>query len=500
MARRRRSASVLPVVEVAPPCSIDFAELSQLILRFHETPTEPQSAISDAAIGAIEPFIHVLQQLRSSESGWSPDVPQTPETLAPYIAEEAYEVIQALQANAAPPVEPPRLAKSFLALDALLPWLLWSLARSSYEIMRLIEGVPAQRSHPAAAGILRLVTSLEITASEFVSTFDLATQQAQPSFLANETVVQSDRCAICQEPTAIAALLEQITEQIQIAVPILDRFMQGVDAELLIPHQIWQTGHIRLHLAFEFIALPDIGDSVELLDGATALSSPLLQFTETDWLENYATVAMQRQIQQAILALPGFQAAQTGIPEDPELMVPLLVRDGCQLMDWLDHSLARSTRLFLHQPVALDQLSRWLLWGLSRNAYEIMQLLGGVRSHLLQPGSGWQRGTLRLLASLRLKTVERDWHLDLSTGQFLPIDLAPIAVLGDSIVQSDNCEWCQHPDRVQQLHDRIQQHIEQTTPELQLLMQGSGVDLSEITAQWEPGAMQLEIRMDFIPD
>lgn len=54
---------------------------------------------NQAILTALNNLITVVAKLRSSEGGCPWDLAQTPQTLIPYVIEEAYEVVDALQSN-----------------------------------------------------------------------------------------------------------------------------------------------------------------------------------------------------------------------------------------------------------------------------------------------------------------------------------------------------------------------------------------------------------------
>ncbi|MDY6783187.1 MAG: nucleoside triphosphate pyrophosphohydrolase [Cyanobacteriota bacterium] len=60
-------------------------------------PQETQSQTSQAVLAALERLIEIVAQLRSPDGGCPWDLAQTPETLTPYIIEEAYEVVDAIR-------------------------------------------------------------------------------------------------------------------------------------------------------------------------------------------------------------------------------------------------------------------------------------------------------------------------------------------------------------------------------------------------------------------
>lgn len=63
------------------------------------TPQEQAQNTSEAILEALGKLIEVVAQLRSPENGCPWDLAQTPQTLIPYIIEEAYEVVHALKSE-----------------------------------------------------------------------------------------------------------------------------------------------------------------------------------------------------------------------------------------------------------------------------------------------------------------------------------------------------------------------------------------------------------------
>jgi len=56
-------------------------------------------ATSSPALAAVQALVEVVAQLRSPEGGCPWDLAQTPESLVPYVIEEAYEVVDAIQSG-----------------------------------------------------------------------------------------------------------------------------------------------------------------------------------------------------------------------------------------------------------------------------------------------------------------------------------------------------------------------------------------------------------------
>lgn len=504
---------------------------------------------STQVLEAMQRLMKVITDLRSPESGLPPDIPRTPETLAPYLVEEAYDVLEAVQKNYA---EPPQSAsldlgggggdleeitargrQSYFLISDLAPWLLWCIARSSHEVMRLLEGVPAKAfklGQGWRTGIIRLVAMLETKIPGLSTSVDLATYQVNRSLLPSDTMIQSDEYSACQQPTWIAGFLPHLMQQIEAATPSVNRFFAGVEVDALAPNCNWQSGLLQLQLGFEFTAtdatvFPDFAEvSVEGEGGAIAPDSPAIanpaatlieeapstsppsnspppqiKFTDLGWREKYSTALLQQQIASTVQQLPTFRAAgEKNRNLSSQSLIPQIVRDACDLIDLLQKSPTPSSQTFLQQGGELAALTHQLLWSFSRSAYEVMQLMGGIRVNLLQPECTWETGTLRLLASINSKTPEQDWQLDITTGQPPQPHIFPLA--HNVIVQSYESHWCARPNVLEQLEAKLMQQLDQVAPDLLLFMAGTDVEISGDNQQWQSGAMQLNVGFEFIPD
>lgn len=495
---------------------------------------------STQVLEAMQRLVNMITELRSPKNGASPEVPKTPEALAPYLVEEAYDVLEALQKNY---FDPPRLNfvdlgggrgdleetpargrwQNYFLISDLAPWLLWCIARSSHEVMKLLEGIPAKAfklGQGWRTGIIRLVAILETKIPELSASLDLATFQVNPSLLPSDTMIQSDQYSACQQPTWIAGFLPNLIQHVEATTPAISRFFVGAEVEALAPNHSWQSGQIQLQLGFEFIAtdttvFPDFSEASEAEETAPAPSHsntteailstlasdssyPSIKFTHSGWLEKYSTTRFQQQLASNIQQLPTFRAAgEKNRNLSSQSLIPLIVRDACNLVDLLQISHTRSSDS-LQQEIELAALTRQLLWSFSRGAYEVVQLMGGIRANLLQPECPWETGTLRLLASLNSKTPEQDWQLDITTEQPPQPHVFPLAP--SVVVQSHENHWCERPDVLEQLETKLMQVLEQAAPELLLFLEGTDIEVLSANQQWEPGAIQMIIGFEFIPD
>uniref|UniRef100_A0ACD5GYF8 Uncharacterized protein n=1 Tax=Desertifilum tharense IPPAS B-1220 TaxID=1781255 RepID=A0ACD5GYF8_9CYAN len=128
----------------------------------------------------------MIAKLRQPESGWSSQLPHTPDNLFLYVIEEAYEVLDATQA-VIPQLTQETIEKEtdshYLLVEDLGFKLLWYVAKSSYRLMQLMGGIPAtvsQANSEWQSGMLRLVAVLEAQTAETQWSLDLTTHQVPP--------------------------------------------------------------------------------------------------------------------------------------------------------------------------------------------------------------------------------------------------------------------------------------------------------------------------------
>ena len=116
---------------------------SQLLKKFMSQPT-------DAILKSLEHLIQVVAQLRSPDGGCPWDLAQTPETLIPYVIEEAYEVVHAIRGE-----EKEAIAEELgdLLLQVVLQAQIASEA-GDFSLQEIAEGISAKliRRHPHVFG------------------------------------------------------------------------------------------------------------------------------------------------------------------------------------------------------------------------------------------------------------------------------------------------------------------------------------------------------------
>nr|WP_263975363.1 hypothetical protein [Leptolyngbya sp. 7M] len=130
------------------PDSTWSPRLDQIMLKWSDTLSELASPMVPAQLAAMQRLVKRIAQLRSTNN----QATDTPETLLPYVSSEAQEVLLQFSQtpwNSAAPADAPSDQTAGLQpekvqlLKKLIPYWLWSIARSTHEAVQLIEGVTA---------------------------------------------------------------------------------------------------------------------------------------------------------------------------------------------------------------------------------------------------------------------------------------------------------------------------------------------------------------------
>ncbi|MBD1911981.1 hypothetical protein [Leptolyngbya sp. FACHB-8] len=498
--------SVLPSEAEATP------DLSSWVLRITASPDQrvPRLRQATQVLAAMQQLVEIVQGVRSPDGGWDPDRPATPENLLPYVFEEASDLLDALESTLDSfSRRPSEGAESWLSQDLwqnyclaedFAPQLLWGIARSAYGVMRLLEGVRAivqedGRSPRESHGIVRMTALLQIRIADHSQTIDLVTHHPPEMTLDTTVPIQLLEGYPMTEPRPAGELLQGFVQQIRMTTPAVLSFLNGVAVTGLTPQHRWQTGTLQLKMGLEFI--PDY----EVTRAAVALpqSVPILKFTDTVWLEAYRTTVLQQYLATLIPQLSAYQnMAQADLPPLADDILPLLVQNACEVANLLESAPPFLAQRPAEAGVPLADLLPWLLWCVSRSAYEVMYLIGGLRCRLLQPGQAWQSGLLRLLLTLKVSTPEHDWYFDLATGHMPEPDVFPLEP--DVVVQLPSRLGGSQPCLIEQWQSRVMAAIESATPELRFLLEGTAVDILTREAEAVPALVQLLVDFDFLAD
>ncbi|OCR02730.1 hypothetical protein BCD67_05965 [Oscillatoriales cyanobacterium USR001] len=262
----------------------DFANISQTILKLTESslfePTLNNSRklgdrdflilphlnlipeVSPVVFDAWEKLVKIIIELFSPTSGWPNELPQTPENIIPYVNEEACEFIDAIQVEINQRNLLLKTQENFrnkndryILIQDLIPRLLWYIARSSDEILRLLTGVEAKvllSSGIGHQGMLRLTAILTLDIPTPWS-IDLATNQSPRSCLNLDDIIQCDNIYLCRYSMTKQNLIEHTKKIIKDGSPEIMFFIERAKAELLEPDQDWHFGNLELSFDFDFI-------------------------------------------------------------------------------------------------------------------------------------------------------------------------------------------------------------------------------------------------------
>ncbi|MEO1126087.1 MAG: hypothetical protein AAFX95_18770 [Cyanobacteria bacterium J06639_16] len=234
---------------------------------------------------AIHNLLQIVAELRSPQGGWPPELAQNPETLTPYVSEEAYELLDALRQTRLPQIMPAvdsalLQLNGYCTVDGLISPLLWALFRSAYEIMRLIEGIEVEITPPIGiasgtvqTGIVRLASLLVLKTATGDGppgpvfdhrAIDLVTQ-ASPDvehWLDAQVLIQSLESGIWPQAAEAKTLLSMIEHQIQQQMPLLMPWIEGLAVDCLLPNSPWQQGVLQLQFGLALLPLSPAQPSV----------------------------------------------------------------------------------------------------------------------------------------------------------------------------------------------------------------------------------------------
>ncbi|MBW4483993.1 MAG: hypothetical protein KME14_15750 [Tildeniella torsiva UHER 1998/13D] len=466
-----------------------------------------------AIAAAVKQLVAQSLRLRSPLGGWPTNLAQTPESLAPYLAEETGELLDLLIPSATPA---PSAASTLIPIPTLVPHLLWMLASSGYEVMRLIEGVQARIFSPHSQGgihVVRLVPVLTLTVEESSYALDLVTQTdpLPPLYLAEATEIQLLDNDLASQTLLCGDLLAQTAEQIGFTQPGLSSLLgDGCKVDALRPFQPWQTGTLHLHLHLAKMeaqgppqpngspseAMPDalylppggkpsagsiapgftLDDFASTLvdgpDSATAgVLGDWLTFTDERWIQTFlSTYAEQVVAQHLPRMLPSPQGDQEAL---------------CNRLTYAATNLVQGTsglfkHTFVHEPLLVADVWPRLRWHLAQSSERVMQLMGGVSAQVLPPGLSWQQGSLYLRPLMQLATSNRSWIVDLSRGRLLPT--TPQALPAEAAVDVADDPWGP-PLTVADLTALVDCDLSTHTPAIAALSQGTPINLHRLDAE-----------------
>ena len=237
------------------------------------------SEASPILFEAWESLVKIVAHLLSTASGWSSDLPRTPDNIATYVTEEACEVLDAIEAQilsenleVRSKTQLNNLVPSYILIKELIPRLLWYIARTSDDLIRLLTGVEArvfQLEKGWSKGILRLTVILTLDNLVAPWSIDLATNQPPRSHLNSDSLIQWNDCYYAQSPIESEKLIQQFFKRIQEVNPEILTFTEQTKVDFLEPEKDWQSGKLQLCFDWEFIP-----------DSETKMNTQIAQISE----------------------------------------------------------------------------------------------------------------------------------------------------------------------------------------------------------------------------
>lgn len=530
--------------QVSPP-SLELPHVAQTILKWNQPtiappqrpPAEPPS-VPQLATEAMQGLMAAIAQVRSRHGGASVDAAPTPETLTPYVLEEAADLWDALtcaepRGNPEPPQATPTprytthpSQTGLILLEELIPQLLWSVVRSSYDLMRAIAGVPGRRiqSGTQTPGMVRLVAGLEASGADWSWFFDLASdrpvqrQAAIATLQGRDIQIQSDAVPLCHQATRKDSLIARVQRHLQNAAPELAHFLEPSAIALLQPGTPWQTARVQLTLDFEFF--PD--EEGELTAASVEPPPPMSVERDGPPAPRHTTIRIplaqvageltHHAIAEALMGLLSQEEKckreNPACTPDFHAGLTRLVASACRLLQEQKSRLASVDELGT-EDMSLDELLHRLLWQMVRGSYSVMQLVVGVEASVLRSQSHWERGILRLVGILQVTTPALSWQMDVATGEAE----STCALPGDAIVYAPQWQGGGEPtigeNLLQGLIEQIQalppaQELSPTASPLKRLdarllsLKEIPVELCHSDSSWYGACARLSFHLEFI--
>ncbi|MBD2097054.1 hypothetical protein H6F90_18300 [Trichocoleus sp. FACHB-591] len=495
--------------------AFDFAAIAKTVLKLSEPiaiegnsqPLVLAQPVAQPVLEAMQQLVAIVAKLRSPQSGWPSDLEPTIENLIPYVTEEAYEVLEALQTSSlgssSGPVAPAATATlpDYFLIEDLIPQWLWYIAKSSYDLMRLLCGVEAKVFQPGQGwqtGALRLVALLTLKLPHEEWALDLATNQPPVNNLTHQALVQTEGENFCNQPTWAQRFTQQLLQQMQTVTPEMQRFTEPTAVDCLQSGQAWQSGTLQLQFAFEFTEGTTLTD-LTAPNGISAFGTALkVKLTEPAIAQAY----FQTQLQPLSVAIAHATAAPEADSAATDLsgvLLPSIVATAEAIAKMIPNATELAPDGPLQPEICVDGWLPQLLWQLTSSSYQTMHLVGGVPAEVLQPDEPWLTGTLRLFAVLAISAPHLNWLFDLSTGQVLKT--LPNALAAQTLIRVSSGVGGKDLQPAATFLTQLLKPIEANTPLLQQLLQGTPIALQPpVSDDWSAGHLQLKIGFELISD
>ncbi|MGK7905530.1 MAG: hypothetical protein AB4352_29815 [Hormoscilla sp.] len=550
------ATAITPIAEVTElaalaPQDVEEVSLEQIksetLLRLRDSSDRPRDYPPGEAVqSAMARLVQIVSELRSPASGWPAGVPQTPENLLPYVAEEAYGVLNAFTSSQIsvetaphidlswapsqspdPPKPPlkrgasgsppfpkggfggdpattnadhtgPDLPGSLLSsqspyilIEGLTFRLLWYVAITSYELMQLMGGIKARILSPGEqwqTGILRLAVILAAEASDINWSLDLVTSQPAKTSLKPDCLIQ---LPARETSETLSNFTHRLLQQIQATTPEVKIFAETARVDLLQPGKNWRQAEIKLKLDWEFIA----DDPFAIGDDISTRGDRTIKFADPTAIEVYSQSILTWELSTAVEMVQSIYYRRHSLGDAPHKTRSLLLKFTETAVALVNRCMENPLYLTWGREIQLDKWIPHLLWQLTGSSYDIMRLLGGVKAYILQPEWGWCLGTLRLLAVLN---INPSLQLDLATGE--PVKPSFFWLMSDGIIELAESGLSKEPEQVGDLLTKLLDQVQATTPTLKPFLDGTPIELLTADKNWQPGLLQLSIDLEFIPE
>lgn len=544
-----------------------------------KTPDSEQTSPTKAVLAAMTRLVEIVAELRSPLGGWPADLPKTAANLVPYVLEEAYDVLDALKelGELASPVPTPENKKdqeknsfvlprspaALIIVDDLMPRLLWHLVSSSYDIMQLVGGVPAEVVREAQilspqpetspeTGLIRLVVSLSLWNSDHhwakvhphrfaidLATHNVTLESNSTHLETTETTeigflnLSADfwrKSPDLRPPISASKLLVKLRQKIASTSPVLAQLMAPQPVEWLAPNQQWLTGFLQLKIDWEFLPQSSENSSQPETDiSASESFSPLtldgqrlIRLAQPAIFQESAKILFS-EIETRFLK----QIKETQFLEETGFLEATKETKETGFLEGFLEETAKSNLIFQVVKTAYDLVENWefpwgdgevlldefmqrSLWQTITSSYSVMQLIGSVEARVLRPGEDWKIGILRLLAIFEIQSPNETITVDLSTGQIweksqnskafsLSLNTVVQCCQSLSLGASPDTELFIQPITVAYLLETLHHQIKLTTPSLQWLINGAEIQVMNAARIWESGWGKLHLELEFTP-
>ncbi|HEY9810257.1 MAG TPA: hypothetical protein V6D13_13085 [Halomicronema sp.] len=444
--------------------------------------------VSPVAVEAMQRLMVMVEQVGSPEGGWPAHLQPTPENLLPYLTEEVCEVLQALNEENKRDEKVVIFSSGYVLMADFVRRLLWFLAKSSPEIMRLVGGVQAEVQlnveEDWKIGILRLVPVLEVKTVEDFWGVDLGTGEVWDGGRFTPRLIKFKGGFLGRDCVFSESLLERLQAIVLRVSPELGVFFKGFSGQVLCPYQEWLLCDLGLSWSWDFLeGVMGFDEDFKHNDEGFVLgSSGLAKGYFEDLVKDF---------------LMGLPVGDLNCGEG-EMAANLMV-DSAQENEGNSRFLdvvsgACFLRGFLGEDrFFLEDFRRRILWQFIGCSEVVMQLVGGVRARVLQPSGGWEKGVFSLVPVLVVKgrdSGKLNKSIDLRTGDSLV--LRGVGVVNDAMICSDECSLLRDLVPVGNLMKWVRKQFF-LVPEMGLLLKGCEVSYGGVDGADRPVIVKLSL-------